>query len=113
MESYHSHTLTPSVITYLLQKEIISLRFAIIGTYLIWFIFGLFGAHNFLLARYKIAIFQILIASIGVSIFPWGIPLLIIAGVIVLIDAFVIGPMIRLQQVILDEQKSEPRIINQ
>lgn len=113
IEFHQSQTTRYSIISYLFEKNLLSLRFVTIALYLVWFIFGLFGIHNFLLARYGLGLFQLIFATLGISIFPWGIPLLIVVGVIVLIDAFVIGAIVRQEYQKWQEENNGPRIINQ
>ncbi|NOX74207.1 MAG: TM2 domain-containing protein [Alphaproteobacteria bacterium] len=78
--------------------------------YLLWFFLGGFSAHRFYLGRTGSAIAQLVLIWGGIFLLAVvvGIPMLVVAGIWLLVDVFLIGGMID-----QDMSSKRARIVNE
>ncbi|WP_208560056.1 TM2 domain-containing protein [Marinilactibacillus kalidii] len=82
--------------------------------YLLWFFLGTLGIHRFYLNRKASAIAQLLLTVVGwlTVVFAIGFVFLLICGVWLLVDLFLIGGMIKKDQADLVDHYSEKILHN-
>lgn len=79
----------------------------VLVAFLLWFLFGSAGAHNFYLGRNAIGITQLFLTILGWVLFFWGgFVLIFVVGVWIIVDLFSLNKYIEIDKNALREKKA-------